>query len=118
MKIRQGFVSNSSSSSFVIDLKDLTDTQIKQIQAHIFVGLDLGMFEYQEQHYNQKHIKMLYPGERSKREASLKSYFRDEWSITIKNDNLYGSTHLDNFDMDSFLTKIGVDLKKVKWNEQ
>lgn len=31
MKIRTGFVSNSSSSSFVIALKDLTDEQVKLI---------------------------------------------------------------------------------------
>ena len=34
MKIRQGFVSNSSSSSFVINLADITAKQKQQIENH------------------------------------------------------------------------------------
>ena len=34
MKIRNGFVSNSSSSSFVLDSKYLSSTQIKLIEGH------------------------------------------------------------------------------------
>lgn len=34
MKIRNGFVSNSSSSSFMIRLDDITSKQLRQIQHH------------------------------------------------------------------------------------
>ncbi len=34
MKIRKGFVSNSSSSSFVISLNNITATQLKMIEDH------------------------------------------------------------------------------------
>lgn len=34
MKVRNGFVSNSSSSSFVINLEDISAKQLKKIQSH------------------------------------------------------------------------------------
>ena len=40
MKIRIGFVSNSSSSSFVIKLEDLTGKQVSLIRNHIFLAKD------------------------------------------------------------------------------
>jgi len=43
VKIRLGFVSNSSLSSFVIDLRDLTAVQIEQIKNHQSEGKKLDM---------------------------------------------------------------------------
>jgi hypothetical protein len=40
MKLRTGFVSNSSSSSFVIKLKDLTEEQIAKIKKHAEIADD------------------------------------------------------------------------------
>jgi len=47
MKTRSGFVSNSSSSSFVICKKDLTDEQANKIRAL----LDVASVEYEGTYY-------------------------------------------------------------------
>ena len=84
MKIRDGFVSNSSSSSFMVRLKDLTGIQLHKIMN----------IEYSE-HVNSW----------------------DHWSIETRNGMVIGSVSMDNFSMDEYLTKIGVDEEKVQWSE-
>jgi len=81
MKLRAGFVSNSSSSSFVIKRHNLSKNQINQIINHQTIGAKLGL-EYADD----------YP-----------------WSITLTDDEISGSTYIDNFDMFEFLDSIGVD---------
>jgi hypothetical protein len=88
MKIRQGFVSNSSSSSFVIPMSALTPEQLGKIHNHIEEGKKLGM------------------------ECCGK---HDAWHI--KEASLSLSTNMDNFDMYGFLSKIGVDMDKVDRTE-
>ena len=83
MKTRKGFVSNSSSSSFVIKLKHITARQLIKIQKHR---------EFENVSYN------------------------DEWSISIDNKHVYGSTSMDNFEMDEYLEEIGVKSKHINWN--
>ncbi len=85
MKIRQGFVSNSSSSSFVINKGFLTPLQIEQIQNHRELGIQLGMMNSQT----------------------------DYWVIDENEFELLGHTSLDNFNMSEFMKKIGVKMSKV-----
>ena len=87
MKYRKGFVTNSSSSSFLIAKKYLTNKQIEAIEVHYLLGEKLGI-----------------PYSKS-----------DAWSISQNEDFITGSTYLDNFDMLEFLEKIDVNLKKVVW---
>jgi hypothetical protein len=87
MKIRRGFVSNSSSSSFMIDKCDLTSEQIYQIKDHAVY-------------------------------AKLKNWnvmYDCPWCIDETEDQISGSTSMDNFDMRWFLDKINVNMDKVTW---
>ena len=88
MKIRQSFVTNSSSSSFVIHLKDITMIQKKSIFYHSELGKELGI-EYSE----------------------------EAWSISIDDEHIYGETTMDNFCMEEFLEKIGVPRKAIEWDD-
>ena len=90
MKIRSGFVSNSSSSSFVVDRSYVSDHQLDQIKNHIEVASDL----YPDIAYCEDH---------------------NQWDITIKPGYVSGDTWMDNFDMKLFLEKIGIDMEQVEW---
>jgi len=90
MKLRQGFVSNSSSSSFLV-LKDyISVKQMEKIENHIELGKKMGM-EYAEEH--------------------------DRWSIEDQVDRIKLSTTMDNFDMGEFLDRIGVPEEAVEWRD-
>ncbi|KKK81672.1 hypothetical protein LCGC14_2811080 [marine sediment metagenome] len=89
MKIRDGFVSNSSSSSFVISRQDITAKQLYQIINHEALASSFGT---------------PCPPE-------------DAWSIddTLA-EVVSGSCWMDSFNMREFMENIGVDVEKVKWD--
>jgi len=88
VKIRMGFVSNSSSSSFVINLKDLSPIQIYLIENHSEMGIEIGVPNHE-----------------------------CEWQITVEDDRIKGYTTMDNFDMQEFFEKIGVSNEIVVWDD-
>ena len=88
MKVRRDFVTNSSSSSFLIAKKHLDNDQIKAIRNHSKLGEKLGIY-----------------------------WFEDSWDIRENNGYITGYTDMDNFDMEEFLEKIDVDMHKVDWSE-
>jgi len=88
MKKRNGFVSNSSSSSFMIPKSCLTQEQIDLICSHHDSSQD-------SENICQKD---------------------EEWNIVEDEHAIKGYTFIDNFDMEEFLIKIvKVDDKNIHW---
>jgi hypothetical protein len=96
MRFREGFVSNSSSSSFVLKKKDLKKFQICAIKYHMEFGKLLGL--------------------------ECTDHECNKWEIYgIKDDNsktITLSTSMTNFDMREFLKKIGVPDEVVPEEEE
>jgi len=93
MKIRQGFVSNSSSCSFLIKKELLNELQIEQIKNHIKVASKLDPIGV------GCHIDNL-----------------DSWNIREEGIFLHGFTIMDNFNMSDFMELIGVPIDEVQWD--
>lgn len=100
MKKRYGFVSNSSSSSFVIRLEDISEKQLEKIVNH----------------HNSS-------GWKKQNEEWIKEYEhlllseRDVWTIKIGAKKVLGYVNVNNFDMERYLGEIGIDKDMVEWDE-
>lgn len=88
MKTRSDYVTNSSSSSFIISKKYLDEEQAEAIKNHRVLAERLGL-----------------------------DSFDDPWDIEENDDYITGYTCMDNFDMYEFLEKIEVPSEKVHWDE-
>ncbi len=90
MKIRLGFVSNSSASSFTLDKKTLTPVQIDQIKDHINVAL---ANEWHDLDYVEED---------------------NAWSIRDTGSYLCLATTMTNFNLLGFVHKIGVPKEAIR----
>jgi len=99
MKIRSGFVSNSSSASFLIPISCLTIFQRLAIKCY------------------PEMAKII---EREKGE-SIFGWTEDpdspSWLIKEDDYNIKGLTYMDNFDMSTFLDIIGVPRNKIQYSD-
>lgn len=103
MKTRNGFVSNSSSSSFILLRDILSEKQFDMIVDYeewvkFFIELD------------QK------KGSPEKLNDRF-SYYDDSWRIVVNDDYIFGETSMDNFSMYDYFDFIGVDQDFVSWGD-
>jgi len=92
MKIRNGFVSNSSSSSFIINKKDINVEQMDKIEDHI---------KYAKNNFSQI--------------SNANDNWR--WKIEYEKNKIILSHWMDNFDMYLFLNLIGIDKEKIEMGD-
>jgi hypothetical protein len=92
MKNRIGFVSNSSSSSFIIQKSNLSDSKIMLIKEH----------QSNAQKLNDMGVANF-------------DCIDDAWQIIETDETISGVTTMDNFNMTKYLLIIGVD--NVIWDE-
>ncbi len=90
MKINTDFVTNSSSASFVILKRNLSDIQIQMIHNHIEVAMIIA----EEDGYGIYNVP---------------------WGINETPTEIGGHTGMDNFDMSWFLDAIGIDEEYIDY---
>ena len=115
MKIRMGFVSNSSSCSFTISKKGLTEEQISQIKNHIKAAKKLA-----------KQGKVCYTDASTwhlvgkKNSPDVGTFTEgdawdvgDAWDIKDQGDKILVGTTITNFDLEEFVKVIGVPEENI-----
>lgn len=118
MKIRNGFVSNSSSSSFILNKKDLTAEQIEQIKNYVTESVRL---------VNERKARFdSYPSPAIPDGMTEDDYYDlpdlgykdNDWQVSETDKTIECHCIIDNFQMDSFFRVIGINNKIIRDAEQ
>lgn len=104
MKIRNGFVSNSSSSSFVVFKDALSESQ-KDMIINCIDWIDI-FIKRDEENDNVDNVK-----------NRFEYYDSDPWRIIEHKDYIFGETSMDNFSMYDYFDYINVDQDFVNWDD-
>lgn len=121
MKIRSGFVSNSSSCGFIIPSKFLTEEQ-KEAILSCDDGETEKMWTLLEEKMGMKDPnKKAKPAYRRSEEyhkikESMQKTDWDSWYIGEHDDVISGGTCMDNGYLQEFMQKIGIDISCVEWD--
>jgi len=97
MRLKIDYITNSSSASFTLPRKYLTEKQIILIFNHIEVADIIDEIE------NPKYKLLDYSGP------------SDEWLLDIDEEYIYGHTSMTNFDMMDFFKHIGIHQNMVEY---
>jgi predicted oxidoreductase len=104
MKVRNGYVSNSSSSSFVL-LKDAISNNQLDMILNIEEWIEIIIKEDEEN------------GSIDKLREKFEYYDSDPWRISDYGDYIFGETSMDNFSMSDYLNHIKVDRDYICWDD-